>query len=741
MHSHLVPYDANSPGQRSRSFPTSCALGSVSFSDEYGESSSGRNFPSTGMIPILLFDSDGDADDLLWSDPASLPLRFGVVNGTRTEEDGSSPGYRAVQDPYSGVLLELGAVESSAVRGPPGEQSPTRGGKEPNLSNGSHRLPHLAFNPVDSEPSGSADNKKGDDREKDISLFLDAGYSRSHCCCCCSSSSRSSSLGCLSQASSLRTPGGQSIRGTCYGSCGASPAAINTAELIAAAKKRKQDFALETFGPQIGWPSSNSIVLYDCVEHLQYPLTLYHDHDLSNQQQDAYAASSSAEDLSIEFLPRDRTMARGMPPSHSPTIESSSSSSSHLSLPRHLAWLQNITISLYIDQEGFRAVLPSFRLVGYTNPTLPIHSSRAGMQKLLAGGNDGNTGSTSIKQLSGLMDQASTDPDLSVNLDVGMAEFMPLKRESFVFHHSTLDTPPLIRRLSVNGDESRDYLSQHACLTVKSVGGFQIYVVRGSEVRRGSGGEDTASRTEGVIGSSPIKLEWRFEYTVEDKRKADGTKAGGGEKFLTPLRFSCSPGLLHPRQARKVTVLSVWKKSIQPKVVAGKVEPPIKASPTTSEDRARNFAGLASSPTSPKGVGVGVLRFPTPSKLWGKRTKSSPYQFDKGGDGSEEELLLSEDSADRRRRPRSTSAYASRVSQEAERALLGWGGQSTDVVRPAGRDARPATAGAERRGISKARSVGRGATSEGENERVFSRSQGGQSTPWSVYSRRPRTAR
>ena len=512
--------------------------------------------------------------------------------------------------------------------------------------------------------------------------------------------------------------------------------------MTAAAKKRKQDFALETFDPQIGRPSSNSIVLYDCVQRLQHPFTLYHDHDHNlRDQQHAYAASSSADDLSIEFPPRDRTMARGLPPSYPPTIESSSSSSSNLSLPRHLAWLHNITISLYIDQEGFRAVFPAFRLVGYTKPTLPIYTSRAGMQKLLAGGNDGNMGNASIQQLSELMDQASTDPDLVANFDVGMAEFMPFKRESFVFHHSTLDTPPSIRRLSVNGDESRDYLSQHAHLTVKTGGGFQVYVVRGTEVRRGSGGEETASRTEGVIGSSPIKLEWQFEYAVEDKRKADGTKAGGGEKFLTPLRFSCSPGLLHPRQGRKVTVLNVWKKSIQPKVVAGKVEPPITTSPTTSGNRTRNLAGPASSPTSPKGVGAGPLRFPTPSKLWGKRAKSSPYRFEKGGDGSEEELIPSEDSASRRRRQRPTSAYASRMSQEAERTLLGWDSQNADVVRPAGRDARPVTAGGERRGMSKAQSVGRGATSEGENERVFSRSHGGQSTPRSVYSRRPRTAR
>ena len=366
------------------------------------------------------------------------------------------------------------------------------------------------------------------------------------------------------------------------------------------------------------------------------------------------------------------------------------------------------------------------------------------MQKLLVGGSDNNAGGTSIKQLSELMDQASADPDLAMNLDVGMAEFMPLKRESFFFHHSALDTPPLIRRLSVNGDESRDHLSQHAYLSIKSNSGFQVYAVHGSEVRRGSGGEDTVGRSEGGASPSQIKLEWRFEYAVEDKRKADGTKAGGGEKVLTPLRFSCSPGLLHTKQGRKVTVLNVWKKSIQPSVVAGKVELPTTTSPVSPRHQKHSLTSPPSSPTSPKGVGIGPLRFPTANKLWGKCAKSSPYRFEKGGDGSEEELIPSEDPGSRRRRPRATSAYVSRVSHEAELPLQMWGGdrgQSADSFRPASREGWSTIGGAERsRGRSNSHSFGRGTKSEDESERLPPRSQVGRSTP-RLACGRPRTAR
>jgi len=715
MDSH-IPYDVDSAGR--------CSPDSLSLSCE---PLSGGPFPSTGTIPILLF------DDLLGCDPASS-LQFGDANNTRSEETGSSTGHRVVvKDSSSDV--GLGTRELSSVRGSSGGQSATRGGTELGLVLASSEL----------SSSRSADDGG---RGEDLSLFF-SSPSRSHCCCCCrcspSTSSRSRSFGRPSRASFLPASGGHGARRICSGSRGASSAAISKPHPIAAAKEHKQDFALETFDPRTGLSSSNSITLCDCVGRLRFPLALDRDHDhgcddddIPSHQRDTHSASaptlSSAEaDLSINFPPRGRTMYRGLPPPYFPIEPSSSSSSpSSPSLPHHLSWLRNVTISLCIDQECFRAVFPAFKLVGYTKPTLPIHSSRAGMQKLLVGA---NVGGTSFKQLSELMDKTSTDPDLVVNLDVGMAEFMPLKRESFLFHHSAMDTPPLIRRLTVNGDESRDYLSQHARLSIKSTDGFQVYAVSGSEIRRGSGGEDRAGRSEG--GTSQIRLEWQFEYTVEDKRKADGTKAGGGEKNLTPLRFSCSPGLLHSRQGRKVTVLNVWKKSIQPKLVAGKVEIPTTTSPT--KHRPHDLTETASPPTSPKSP----LRFPTTGKLWGKRAKPSPYQFDKGSDGSEECLIPSEDPCSRRRRSRPGSACLSRISHEAELPPPRRGGDRGQIADAfTNWDAWSPFGGTERsRGRSKSQNTGRGATSEDENERVSSRSQGGHSTARFVYSRRPRTAR
>ncbi|KAH7930610.1 hypothetical protein BV22DRAFT_1000551, partial [Leucogyrophana mollusca] len=97
-------------------------------------------------------------------------------------------------------------------------------------------------------------------------------------------------------------------------------------------------------------------------------------------------------------------------------------------LPKNLAWLKDVTIELWIDQEGFRASKPTLRLVGYSPRARSLHPY-------------------------GTIHASGTD------LSAGVAEFMPVKRETFVFHHAILDGPPTLRRVTVGSDESRDYIS------------------------------------------------------------------------------------------------------------------------------------------------------------------------------------------------------------------------------------------------------------------------------------------
>jgi hypothetical protein len=198
-------------------------------------------------------------------------------------------------------------------------------------------------------------------------------------------------------------------------------------------------------------------------------------------------------------------------------------------LPAALSWLQSTTLEIMIDQEGFRMIKPVFRYAGYSRPTM----------------------------------MESDIIPLGVHLVSATADFMPLQRKSFAFHYSALDTPPVLRRLMVNGDGSNDHLSRQAYLILKANG---PYTVQGTEpVRPFPAAEHSV-------------LTWRFDYLVTDRR----TEAGRiipGEKTLTPLSFTCSPALLQPTQAKRIRVVHVVKKSVTVKLTATKIEPPMPPSP------------------------------------------------------------------------------------------------------------------------------------------------------------------
>ncbi|KAH9047564.1 hypothetical protein EDB84DRAFT_1460963 [Lactarius hengduanensis] len=197
-------------------------------------------------------------------------------------------------------------------------------------------------------------------------------------------------------------------------------------------------------------------------------------------------------------------------------------------LPPSHSWLKSTVLELMIDQEGFRMIQPTFKLAGYSRP--PAMESGATL--------------------------------FDSHLVSATADFMPAERKSFTFHHASLDTPPVFRRLLVNGDESHDYLSRQAYLILKANG---PYTVQGTE---------PVQSPRLFPNSEPPVLTWRFDYFVGDRR----TEAGRiipGEKTLTPLSFSCSPGLLQPTQARKIRVVHVVKKSVAPKLTAIKMEPPV----------------------------------------------------------------------------------------------------------------------------------------------------------------------
>jgi len=171
---------------------------------------------------------------------------------------------------------------------------------------------------------------------------------------------------------------------------------------------------------------------------------------------------------------------------------------------------------------------------------------------------------------------------LGAHLVSATADFMPVQRKSFAFHYSELDTPPVLRRLMLNGDESRDYLSKQAYLTLKANGPYTVQ------------GVEHVQSSPLLLANEHSVLSWRFDYLVGDRR----TEAGRiipGEKTFTPLSFSCSPALLLPTQAKKIRVMHVVKKSVAAKLTATKVEPPRPPSylgdPTPLSDAESEFPG------------------------------------------------------------------------------------------------------------------------------------------------------
>ena len=184
------------------------------------------------------------------------------------------------------------------------------------------------------------------------------------------------------------------------------------------------------------------------------------------------------------------------------------------------AWIRDVTVQCLVDQEGFRSVQPSFKLSGI------VHL------------------------------RSSLEPQTP---SLATAQFRPITRQSFHFHHAAFETPPILRRVTTNDQETHDYVSRQAHLTLKYNG---VYVVHGHEISSVDHGGDAQ------------KLSWQFEYLVDDRRLDASGRIIEGEKVLTPLTFSCSPELLLPAQGKRVNIMHVFKKSITSKLFAEKLQPP-----------------------------------------------------------------------------------------------------------------------------------------------------------------------
>ncbi|PPQ79418.1 hypothetical protein CVT25_002689 [Psilocybe cyanescens] len=183
-------------------------------------------------------------------------------------------------------------------------------------------------------------------------------------------------------------------------------------------------------------------------------------------------------------------------------------------------WLRDVALQFLVDQEGFRAAHPLFRFTGVAR-IRPTQNSKASL--------------------------------------IVMAQFRPVTRQAFHFHYAPFESPPILRRVTVNFDETHDYLSKQALLTLKNNG---VYVLHGHEM------------SQPTPEGESLKLYWQFEYLIDDRRVETSGRIMEGEKIMTPLTFSCVPALLLPGQGKRNSIMHVFKKGVAPKLVAERLQPP-----------------------------------------------------------------------------------------------------------------------------------------------------------------------
>ncbi|EAU92827.1 hypothetical protein CC1G_01872 [Coprinopsis cinerea okayama7 len=190
--------------------------------------------------------------------------------------------------------------------------------------------------------------------------------------------------------------------------------------------------------------------------------------------------------------------------------------------PVEFVWLHGVSIDLLIDQEGFRSATPSFRYHG-------AHHTDGHDCKVI---------------------------------------FRPSPKQSFYFHYNPFDSLPILRRVTVHGEETRDYISKQAQLTLKSNG---VYSVHGAEVSSLSN-LDTWQVFSQLGHDRNSRLEWEFQYLVADRADTYGNIVDGEKKFV-PLAFTCSPWLLHPSQGKRINLVHIFKKGVASKLTAEKFSP------------------------------------------------------------------------------------------------------------------------------------------------------------------------
>ncbi|GAA6059300.1 hypothetical protein JCM10212_005880 [Sporobolomyces blumeae] len=160
------------------------------------------------------------------------------------------------------------------------------------------------------------------------------------------------------------------------------------------------------------------------------------------------------------------------------------------------------TLQLLIDQEGFRDAKVEFVYAGEDTET-------------------------------GLLEFKAKRPEAGI------------ERDGWPFHTGFLQTPPHLRRLHVNGDNSIDYLSREASLAIgKKDGVYKVSSHSKVDI-------DSMQDGHGDVAVKGLENYFCFAYETRERLNLVG-RPMKGERLLRPLAFVCSRSFLSPSQGHKI---------------------------------------------------------------------------------------------------------------------------------------------------------------------------------------------
>ncbi|WVW87108.1 hypothetical protein I302_109165 [Kwoniella bestiolae CBS 10118] len=194
---------------------------------------------------------------------------------------------------------------------------------------------------------------------------------------------------------------------------------------------------------------------------------------------------------------------------------------------------RNMTIQLWVDQEGCRENRSSLRFIRSIKPSVFREREEKALKEAAA------------------WCESPTRPECFQQSGCWEFGMDPKERDRWLFHHAALEGLPVLRRLTINGDDKYDYLSRGATLQIKEPG---VYSVCGVEERG--------------------KAEWKFEYLVQNKLSASTKEQSTNERILVPLGLYVSPNFFNPDRALKTSLLNLFKKTLASNIMSEKVRPP-----------------------------------------------------------------------------------------------------------------------------------------------------------------------